>query len=339
MGAQGAAALAALAAPAGPCTGCPCPPVPGLSPRGDPDPSPWHSGSRSIPALAPTGDRCQLPQWAPTAVGQAGGESCGNPPQRALLLSVELPALSGPGCHARLLEEGITREESSLGSAGKSRWHSNTNAALKHWKKEMLPVLNHKSTAHWPLGCCCCAPCPAQHAVPRGHGCSGDVPPLGPVPQTSPGLHQLLSHRRVMNVVQISPFLTSCSVYYCKTISFFYLREAGVSRGSGTVAGTLSGPVPLKAHPIQPFSTPADLWGSVTEKCTRELGLRTSGNFFFISFSEGQRQRASLAAVPCCPWSPVHTQTSSAAQPSLRLRGPISAISPLSLTPQDPKSP
>lgn len=59
--------------------------------------------------------------------------------------------------------EGINRVEDSLGSTEKSRWHSNTNAALKHWQKEMLPVLNHKSTAHWHLGCCyiCSLPCPS----------------------------------------------------------------------------------------------------------------------------------------------------------------------------------
>lgn len=70
------------------------PRVPGLAPHGDPDPS------RAAQALAPSAlDPPRTPasssQWASADIGQAGGESCEKPPpQRALLLSLVLPALS-----------------------------------------------------------------------------------------------------------------------------------------------------------------------------------------------------------------------------------------------------
>lgn len=85
----------------------------------------------------------------------------------------------------------------------------------------MLPALNHKSTAHWHLGCCCICfvPCPALPLCPGDTAAQVMSQRLRP-PQVLPGLDQLLSHGRVMNAVQISPFLTSCSVYYCRSICF-----------------------------------------------------------------------------------------------------------------------
>lgn len=83
----------------------------------------------------------------------------------------------------------------------------------------MLPVLNHKSTAHWHLGRCCICflPCPALPLYP---GDTAAQVMSSDLPRCCPGLDQLLSRGRVMNAVQISPILTSCSVYYCKRFFF-----------------------------------------------------------------------------------------------------------------------
>lgn len=156
----------------------------------------------------------------------------------------------------------------------------------------MLPVLNHKSAAHWHSGCCCICSLPQPAQAPCTPGTLRCCPTVwghaSDLPKLCPGLDQLLSHHRMMDVAQIPPLLTGCSFAHCKNISYFSSEGRWGEQRVGTT--TRRHPyVQLKpaadmGNPLCPFSTSGHLCGSVMEYCTQELGLRMSCNCLFISF-------------------------------------------------------
>lgn len=145
-----------------------------------------------------------------------------------------------PGWDAKLLQRRYKTGggRTAYAPTDKSRWHSNTNAALKHWKKRNAACSESQKHSPLALGLLLhlLLPCPSTLCLrdrsdrstlhpgdqQQLRCCSAAWGSASDLLRLCPGLDQLLPCRGLMDVAQIPLLLTGCSFSYCKNILYFY---------------------------------------------------------------------------------------------------------------------